>query len=535
MDKKMKRLLYLSTLLVAGTLPSLAATSNLGNVVFIGDSITQSDGKNAVSYRYSLWKHFVDSGVSYSPVGSMNFYCQNGRPTTSALAPNYRGHTFDNTNEGHFGWDIAWLGDGTGGRDRANTWSVSGGLSAWMDTYTGTPNTATILMGVNDLSRGTKKYTDDAIIANTRSVIDTLLSKAPGVEVHIFSVLPTGQSSWGSGDNRGTSSPREAVAQYNAKLKTAAEGWTAENAKIHYHDITEGFDPAAHTYDNLHPKAQGELVIAGNIARVLRLEQRTAGLQRRDAASLASQVSFASQTSGNGVVAHFTTGTSTKDISNTSSAWTVNDAGHIVVDSQLSGGSDLRTTWDNRGGGKHEFTFSITLKMLEAGTDSAKNYLGIFGGNGLDQVGILYIGESGIYWGGTTTSNLLYGQSSDAYKDKFMTAESGKTLRMAWLDGSGENAAASGFYIWLEDQLIGEALSGSTDTNVVNYYKNSLLVGDIGSSYVTKAEIFDFSFDSETAWAPASSSSIPEPSAFALVAGVSALALVVMRRRRKNT
>jgi len=531
----MKRLLYLSTLLIAGTLPSLAATSDLGNIVFIGDSITQSNGTSAVSYRYPLWKHFVDSGATYSPVGSMNFYWQDGRPTTSTLAPTYRGYTFDNTNEGHFGWDIAWLGNGEGGKNRANTWSVSGGLSEWMDTYTGTPNTATILMGVNDLSRGTSTYTDDAIIANTRSVVDTLLTKAPSVEVHIFSVLPTAQSAWGSGDNRGASSPRDAIAQYNAKLKTAAEGWSAENSHIHYHDITAGFDPVAHTYDQVHPKAQGELIIAGNIARALGLEQRTAGRQRRDASLLASQVSFSSQTSGNGVVARITTGTSTKDISNTSSAWTVNEAGHIVVDSALAGGSDLRTTWNDSGGGIHESTFSITLKMMDAGTNSAKNYLGIFSGNGLDQVGILYIGESGIYWGGTATSNLLYGQTVDAYKDKFMTADAGKTLRIAWLDGTGENAATSGFYIWLEDQLIGEALSGSTNEGVLASYKNSLLVGDIGGSYVTKAEIFDFSFDAETAWAPASSSSIPEPSAFALVVGVSALALVVMRRRRRET
>ena len=211
----------------------------------------------------------------------------------------------------------------------------------------------------------------------------------------------------------------------------------------------------------------------------------------------------------------------------------MNDAGHIVVNSQLSGGTDLRTTWGGAASAEsaHEFTVALTLKMNES-SDSSKNFLGVFGGNGFDQVGVLYIGESGIYWGDTTAANLLYGQTNTAYMDQFMMREA-HTLRMAWI-AERENGAMEGFYVWLDDMLIGEALSGNTSTSIVGPYKDTLLFGDIGSYYETSAEIFSLSFDATTAWAPSSLISVPEPSAFGLFAGLGALALVAARRRRKK-
>ena len=506
-------------------IPAGAATPDIGDIVFVGDSITQANGTNAVSYRYSLWKHFVDSGVAYSPVGSMTIY-QSGS-STSSLVSTYLGQTFDNTNEGHFGWDVAWLGDGTGGMDRANTWSVSGGLADWMATYSSAPETATILMGVNDLSRPGPAYSLETILANTKSVVETLQANSPGVTVHVFSVLPSALASWNSGR-----SPRAAIAEYDAKLKAAVESgaWNTETSSVQYHDITAGFDPTngVHTYDALHPKAQGELIVAANMARALGLEQRTAGLTRRGNAALASQASFGNTAGGNGVVARVTGGQGAAEFSNTSEYWTVNDAGHIVVSSPLSDGTDLRTTWGGSGTSAHEFTVSLTLKMNES-SDSLKNFFGVFGGNGLDQVGVLYIGESGIYWGDTSAASLLYGQTNTAYMDQFMMQKE-HSLRMVWMN-ERENGAAKGFYVWLDDMLIGEALKGKT--NIVKQYKDTLLFGDIGSSYVTSAEIFELSFDATTAWAPSSLISVPEPSAFGLFAGLSALALVAARRKRK--
>lgn len=510
---------------------SARAASDVGDVVFVGDSITQANGANAVSYRYALWKHFVDSGAAYSPLGSVNFYCQNGRPTTSPLAPDYLGKKFDNTNEGHFGWDVAWVVSGEAQGNRPNTGQNTGGLATWMSKYGRAPKTATLLMGVNDLSRGsggTAQYSFETIIENTKNVVRTLQANSPGVTVHVFSVLPSAQASWPNGR-----SPRAGVLEYDALLKAAVESgaWNTETSVVEYHDITAGFDPTVHTYDNLHPKAQGELIVAANMARALGLEQRTAGLTRRGNAALASQASFGNASGGNGVVARLANGSNVTEISNASEYWTVNDAGHVVVDSALSGGSDLRVDWgaEDRSSA-HEFTVSLTLKMNES-SDSSKNFLGVFGGNGFDEVGVLYIGESGIYWGDTSAASLLYGQTNSAYMDQFMMQEA-NTLRMAWINGR-EDGVAEGFYVWLNDMLIGEALSGNTNTSIVGSYKDTLLFGDIGASYVTSAEIFALSFDATTAWAP-DVLAIPEPSAFGLFAGLGALALCAVRRRRSR-
>ncbi|MGN0835387.1 MAG: GDSL-type esterase/lipase family protein [Candidatus Spyradosoma sp.] len=440
-----------------GGVPAHAA-ANVGEVLFVGDSITQADGRNAVSYRYALWKHFVDSGVAYSPLGSMNFYCRDGRPTTSPLAPDYLGKKFDNTNEGHFGWDVAWLGDGAGGRNRANTWSVEGGLASWMSKYGRAPKTATLLMGVNDLSRGSggkPQYSTETVLANAKSVVRTIQEKSPrGVTVHVFSVLPSGQPSWGSG--RGV--PRAAIAEYDAMLKRDVESgaWNFKKSKVFYHDVTAGFDPVAHTYDNLHPKAQGERVVAAHMARALGLDQRTAGLARRGNAELPARA-----TPG-------------------------------------KASAERRVEWKGaKKGAAHEFTLALTVK-LNASKTPAKNVLGVLVGNGGGETGMLCIGESGVFWGGVAPANLLYGQTNDAYKDKFMT-KGKKTLRVAWI-AERRNGAASGFYVWLDDVLIGEALRGDAGADKC---ADGALSGPAGGDFAPSGEISEIAFDPAKAWAPA--------------------------------
>lgn len=502
------------------------AEIDFGNIAFVGDSITQADGTNAVSYRYSLWKHFVDAGISYNPQGSMNIFTSGS--STSSLAPSYLGKTFNNTSEGHFGWDAAWIVSGESQGNRPNTGQNTGGLATWIDGYDEVPDVATVLIGINDLSRGNSNSYFSNLLANQKAIVETLQSKNENINVYVFSLLPSSQTSWTHCETN--ESPWATVLAYNSLLKEAVKTWGTEKSTVTYADITAGFDPTngVHTYDSLHPKAQGELLLAGNIARAFGIAQRTVGLERRAAISLASQTSFTKN--GNaGVKVSVKSGETTREMENSSSFWTVNTQGNIEINTTSdTAGSDIQLTWGADSGKTHEFTFSIDVKMNAVSTDShsTTNFLGILLGNGLDEVGALYIGESGVYWGGTAAANLLYGQSNDAYKDKFFT-QSTNSFRVDWI-GETETGAASGFYVWLNDQLIGEALSGLVRSDVVSSYKNSLLVGDIGSAYVTFAEISEMSFDAQKAYAP----SVPEPSAFGLLAGMGAIALVVSRRRR---
>ena len=441
-----------------GGVPASAAAdapANLGDVLFVGDSITQADGRNAVSYRYALWKHCVDSGVAYSPLGSMKIF-QGGSPT-SPLAPDYLGKKFDNTNEGHFGWDVAWVVSGEAQGKRPNTGQNTGGLAAWMSKYGRAPKTATLLMGVNDLSRGNggkPQYSAETVLANAKNVVRTIQEKSPrGVTVHVFSVLPSGQASWGSGR-----SPRAAVAEYDAMLKRDVESgaWNSKKSKVFYHDVTAGFDPVAHTYDNLHPKAQGERVVAANMARALGLDQRTAGLARRGNAELPARA-----TPG-------------------------------------KASAERRVEWKGaKNGAAHEFTLALTVK-LNTSKKPAKNVLGVLVGNGGGETGLLCVGESGVFWGGVVPANLLYGQTNDAYKDKFMT-KGKKTLRVAWI-AERKNGAAGGFYVWLDDVLIGEALRGNADA--ADKCANGALVGPVGGDFAPAGEISEIAYDPAKAWAP---------------------------------
>ena len=63
MSKAMMKMLAACSVLGAGVAMAEDAPANLGNVMFVGDSITH--GYGAPSYRWPLHKIFVDNGVQF--------------------------------------------------------------------------------------------------------------------------------------------------------------------------------------------------------------------------------------------------------------------------------------------------------------------------------------------------------------------------------------------------------------------------------------------------------------------------------------
>ena len=188
--------LFFASALSVASVPALADI-DFGNIAFVGDSITQGAGPGnekpdkSLSYRYSLWKIFVSNGIAWNPVGSMSTFLD-GSSASSSQTPDFLGNVYDNTSEGHYGWRTY---DFLNGPDGRNANSGSGKLSEWLVNTAyypdGTPDTVTLLLGVNDLSYN-KTVVETA--ANAKAIIQQYQAKNPNVNVHVFSVLPTNQA-----------------------------------------------------------------------------------------------------------------------------------------------------------------------------------------------------------------------------------------------------------------------------------------------------------------------------------------------------
>lgn len=94
--KKMRSVLArAATLALAALFAAVPAVAAPGNIVFLGDSITQGGRYLAgpvPSYRYQLFKNFVDNGADFSPMGTTRGAA--GGVDVSALTPDYRGNAF---------------------------------------------------------------------------------------------------------------------------------------------------------------------------------------------------------------------------------------------------------------------------------------------------------------------------------------------------------------------------------------------------------------------------------------------------------
>jgi lysophospholipase L1-like esterase len=253
----------------APTVRASAPPAQPVRVVCIGDSITQGRGDHGgggtawtptESYRYPLWKAFVDAGTPVEFVGSRD----TGFEGTTAYAP-YKGQTFPNRHEGYWGWTAT---------------AVAGRLAETSKTWV--PDIALVLLGTNREKRDEAAKKDDpqgikTTVAAIRKIVATLRAANPRVAVVIG--LPFQE--WEPFPEMG-----RAYKALAAELTTPASPVVTAEHEGKW--VSDPKAPDADTVDWVHPTPHGDAKVAAGFYRAVapllgKLSLRLAEVRVRDA------------------------------------------------------------------------------------------------------------------------------------------------------------------------------------------------------------------------------------------------------------
>lgn len=441
------------------------ATNNLGNIMYVGDSITH--GVNSGSYRWAMHKIFVDNGISYTPQG-YNTGCHSGPVGTRS---SYGGSLFVNEHSAQSSaraYEIA--GTKAGGRfngTNIKNWLGQSSVTTNGAAYTGKTwtdvNTFFLMIGTNDtlsdyaahgIGYGKNLETATTTLLGTKAgeawdgkglmdiIVDSMIQSGAdrGAEANIVvATLPCWMDGRGNNNN---AADFAAIAQYNQDLKDwgSKKGVTVVDVNRGMLDVARTDKPGVGVAsmfggDKLHPSAQGDLIIAGNIAHAMGYAGRTAGQERKAAAD------FAGVRIGKGA---FTEAMVQETFSRSS-----NVAVNAEENLQLGGGeaSSFSVAWEEGATLKNGFTVDFDLKVgdgAQNGWNTADSFQMTVGNGSV--YGTISISEAYISWGGT----ILWSEDMSVNAD---------TLRVAYVTGNEAEGLSAGYYIWLDDMLIGEGLA----------------------------------------------------------------------------
>lgn len=481
---------------------STASGTNLGNVMFVGDSITH--GVNSGSYRWALHKIFADNGISCNTEG-VNTGNQSGGVTAGT---SYGGQIFNNEHSSQSSaraWEISGQKDG-GRFDGSNidNWlglsdTKTDGTAYKGPTFTGadTPDTFFLMIGTNDLlsdngdNLGNRIETEtNELLGNMDAIVNSMLTANSDANV-IVMTLPC----WTQHQSCNADTTHAAVNTYNDSLKS----WGQNKQGVTVIDVNKGMiDVASKTpfygvesmfnrpgSDGLHPNAQGDLIMAGNIARAMGYAGRSAGQVRKAASELAVNFHQGGQPPvWTGVQDLTDAGFTVSNVTVSSAGISLGQPGSSMISHTWTEGTDLS-------GG---FTFDFTLSLGDGAANgwNVSDQFSVSLGNG-SFYGTLNICESYIKWGDT----ILYSMDMSSNLD---------SLRMAYINGNDLEGLKGGYYIWLGDMLIGEALSVTSGSGI-----NGVIIQYDGNG---NAILKDLALDGTGSYAPTTSGLVNKDNAF---------------------
>jgi lysophospholipase L1-like esterase len=465
-------------LLVAACLQALAGsvpTTDFGKLALVGDSITQ--GGHTPSYRHPFWKHLVDhdvtAGTDYTFVGSQTGFHQS---LSGGIPATYRGETFANVHEGHWGWRSKWLNADEplpAGRYNANNLG-QGTIANWtgqsatfatgnagvlaFTASTSVPDTVVMMIGINDFGDGTSAADVESRIGR---MVRQYQAANGDVRIHVAAPLPVGAGH----ASAATINPK--VASLNTSLAASAAGWSTATSTVDYMDLRGGFDATTMTYDNVHPNHAGERVIAANLATALGVGPRdtSLGLERVAAADLTGQFNDCDALPGTTAGATFFRAGITANVTDPTAGDSL-----ISLASPTGQASYLQANWALATGAA--VTVDVRLKMLDNGQADNTFVVWSDDGTGGAAPGFLRIFPKRTEWGfagGATRLSLDFSDNTDAFHD----------FRVAF-DGSG-------YAVWRDGALLADGLFG--DASAVA--GNRLILGDFSSSGISTSALLD--------------------------------------------
>ncbi len=264
-------------------------------IMCVGDSLTH--GYSSSSYRWHLHKMLVDAGFDYEEQGVLTGNTgQNRLPAGSS----YRGVPFHNLHASQSSaraWEIS--GHRAGPRfsgSNIENWLGLDVLTASRKSYQGkkytggdVPDIFVLMIGSNDLLSDNEKEPQGLpavasreikeLLGNVNLIIKAMRKANPEAHIYLLTV-----PAWAKHPVLDIMDWRKAVDKYNKALARWAR--TQKNVKLINTNrglVAEGLAAEQGFYisDGLHFNEQGNLLIAGNIARAMGLAARTAGLERR--------------------------------------------------------------------------------------------------------------------------------------------------------------------------------------------------------------------------------------------------------------
>ncbi len=264
--------LILVFLLAAAT---AMAAADPGRLVVIGDSITQATAgattqNGTRSYRWELFRRLHDAGLAFDFVGSHSrgYTTSDTQPddATNPYVPTHRGIPFDRAHEGHWGWRAYQVAGAAAGPTAGKR--GSGDITTWTDPAKGgyRADTATILLGINDLGESPPR-TSTQVTNDLTVIVRALQVSNPSVRVHLCELLHVapGHPQYPAINTR-ADALNALLPALGGALSTASSAVTVVDMR---NGQAGGWDAAAMTYDNLHPNSAGERYIGGRIADAL--------------------------------------------------------------------------------------------------------------------------------------------------------------------------------------------------------------------------------------------------------------------------